>query len=364
MLRKTRFLVLIPAHNEEEGLPETLQSLVSLQYPAHLVQIVVIADRCEDATAQMARNGGAICLERSEGPGGKGAAMSWALNELRKVEVEFDALVIVDADCLADTYLLGAFDDALTKGHAVQQGYNYLSNPWESPFTRLIAVTSVLRNFLFYGGKEAMGCSPMLSGTGMCLSRSVVDRYGWSAFSVSEVWEFSVSLMLNNVRLFFNPWARVFARESKGLKQASRQRLRWATGRYAIIKSGAQKLLVKGISEKRIDLIDAAVTLSIPNYSSQASLTLLAIFGGLFARGDPTWSFLLPWSIGILGSLGAYFFVGAMYTASPIKTLAGIPYIVVFLPWRLAIEVLGFLGFGRKGWGRTFRSSSARRKTP
>jgi hypothetical protein len=57
----------------------------------------------------------------------------------------------------------------------------------------------------------------------------------------------------------------------------------------------------------------------------------------------------------VLGSLGGYFLLGAMHTQSPLKTLAGIPYIAVFLPWRLVIEILGFLGFGRKGWGRTFR---------
>ena len=360
----TRFLILIPAHNEEDGLPETLQSLSALQYPKDLVHIVVIADRCADDTARVARAGGAQCLERNEGPGGKGAAMSWAMQVLRKEGVVFDALVIVDADCLADSRLLEAFDDALAKGHEVQQGYNYLSNPWETPFTRVIAVTSVLRNFLFYGGKEAIGCSAMLSGTGMCLSRSVVDQHGWSAFSVAEDWEFSVSLLLNDVVIHFNPLARVFARESKGLKQASRQRLRWATGKYAVMTNGARRLFLQGLSRGKANLIDGAVTLAAPNYSSQASMTLFALVCSLFLSQEPAWGFLLPWSLAVLGSLGGYFILGAMHTQSPLKTLAGIPYIAVFLPWRLSIEILGFLGFGRKGWGRTFRDSATRRNTP
>lgn len=362
--RTTRFLILIPAHNEEDGLPETLQSLSVLQYPKELVHIVVIADRCGDDTAKVARAGGAQCVERNDGPGGKGAAMSWAMQGLRKKGVLFDALVIVDADCIADPRLLEAFDDALAKGHEVQQGYNYLSNPWETPFTRVIAVTSVLRNFLFYGGKEPIGCSAMLSGTGMCLSRSVVDQHGWSAFSVAEDWEFSVSLLLNDVMIYFNPLARVFARESKGLKQASRQRLRWATGKYAVMTNGARRLFLQGLSRGKANLIDGAVTLAAPNYSSQASMTLLALVCSLFLSQEPAWSFLLPWSLGVLTSLAAYFLLGAMYTQSPLKTLMGIPYIAVFLPWRLSIEILGFLGFGRKGWGRTFRDSAARRNTP
>ena len=73
--RTTRFLILIPAHNEEDGLPETLKSLSTIQYPKDLVHIAVIADRCADDTAKVARAGGAQCLERSDGPGGKGASI-------------------------------------------------------------------------------------------------------------------------------------------------------------------------------------------------------------------------------------------------------------------------------------------------
>lgn len=359
--RTTRFLILIPAHNEEDGLPYTLKSLAELHYPKHLAQTVVIADRCADATASVAREGGALCLERSEGQGGKGSAMSWAMQQLKNASIEFDALVIIDADCLADAHLLEVFDDALLAGHAVQQGYNYLSNPWESPFTRVIAVTSVLRNFLFYGGKEAFGGSAMLSGTGMCLGREVVDRYGWSAFSVAEDWEFSVSLLLSNVRIHFNPLARVFAKESKGLKQAAHQRLRWATGKYAVMTNGARRLFLRGLAERRIELVDGALTLVCPNYSSQASMALFAVGCSLLVHHEPAWSFLLLWSVGVFVSLAAYFALGIMYTQSPLKTLAGIPYIAIFLPWRLAIEILGFLGFGRKGWGRTFRDTATRR---
>ena len=228
----------------------------------------------------------------------------------------------------------------------------------------MIAVTSVLRNFLFYGGKEAIGCSAMLSGTGMCLSRSVVDQHGWSAFSVAEDWEFSVSLLLNDVVIHFNPLARVFARESKGLKQASRQRLRWATGKYAVMTNGARRLFLQGLARGKVNLIDGAVTLAAPNYSSQASMTLFALVCSFFLSQEPAWGFLLPWSMAVLGSLAGYFLLGAMHTQSPLKTLAGIPYIAVFLPWRLSIEILGFLGFGRKGWGRTFRDSATRRNTP
>ena len=70
----------------------------------------------------------------------------------------------------------------LIRGHEAQQGYNYLSNPWETPFTRIISVTSVLRNGLYYAGKERLGLPAMLTGTGMCFSRRLLERHAWTSY--------------------------------------------------------------------------------------------------------------------------------------------------------------------------------------
>src|SRR5262245_39245123 len=64
----TRFHVLIPAHNEESSLSPTLQSLRRLRYPKELVDVTVVADRCDDGTAVVARSHSTACLERRSGP--------------------------------------------------------------------------------------------------------------------------------------------------------------------------------------------------------------------------------------------------------------------------------------------------------
>jgi cellulose synthase/poly-beta-1,6-N-acetylglucosamine synthase-like glycosyltransferase len=353
----TKFHVLIPAHNEECGLSPTLQSLMGVRYPKDLVDVTVVADRCDDGTAVVARSHSVACLERRSGPPGKGATIAWAIDELRKNGTAFDALIVLDADTIADPALLEAFDEGFSSGHQVQQAYNYLSNPWETPFTRLIAVTSVLRNSLFYGGKTRIGLSGMLTGTGMCFSNATIAPYGWTALSVGEDWEFSASLLLQSMKIYFNQNARVLARESGTLKQASTQRLRWASGRYAVAAHTAWKLCAAGIHRRRPHLVDAALTLVIPTYSAQATLAALALVGTWFVS-DP----LLPWATLVIGSLSAYFLLGVILTDAPWKTLLGIALIPVFLPWRMAIEILGLLGYGRRRWVRTARLSPVRHK--
>jgi cellulose synthase/poly-beta-1,6-N-acetylglucosamine synthase-like glycosyltransferase len=352
---RRRFVVLIPAHNEEAGLAATLRSLDRVDYPHALVHIAVVADRCDDGTAALAAECGVTCLERRSGPPGKGSAIAWALDTLQRKGIDFDALVVVDADTIAHRDLLTAFDDGLRAGHEVQQGYNYLSNPWDTPFTRIISVTSVLRNRLFYGGKERLGLPAMLSGTGMCFSRRLLERRGWTALSVGEDWEFSATLLLGGDQVHFNQAARVMAAESRGFKQASSQRLRWASGRHAVAGTGAVALFRAGVRRGRPDLCDAALTIVAPTYSAQATLAFLCLAASWFLSADPAWRLWYVWAGSVMTLLAGYFLLGVALTESPSKALAGIVLIPLFLPWRMAIEILGLLGYGRKRWVRTSR---------
>jgi cellulose synthase/poly-beta-1,6-N-acetylglucosamine synthase-like glycosyltransferase len=110
---RSRFVVLVPAYNEEAGIAATLESLSRVEYPASLLRIVVVADRCDDGTAGRARACGAECLERSSGQPGKGPAIAWAIAELQRRGEPFDALVLLDADTVVDRAVLGAFDRGL-----------------------------------------------------------------------------------------------------------------------------------------------------------------------------------------------------------------------------------------------------------
>ena len=69
-----RFLVAIPAHNEEANIAETVRSCRAIQYPATLFDVLVISDNCTDETAAEARGrggegSGAIrCDSKIQGP--------------------------------------------------------------------------------------------------------------------------------------------------------------------------------------------------------------------------------------------------------------------------------------------------------
>lgn len=78
------FAIVIPAHNEENGITNTLRSCNDLDYPREKYKIFVIADNCTDRTAGIAEENGAVCLQRhDDAKRGKGYALAWGFSTLR-----------------------------------------------------------------------------------------------------------------------------------------------------------------------------------------------------------------------------------------------------------------------------------------
>lgn len=87
---------LVPAHDEEHSLPETLASLRAQDPPPD--RIVVIADRCTDGTAAVARAAGVEVLTTVDNADRKAGALDQALGPLLPALTDDDLVLVVDAD--------------------------------------------------------------------------------------------------------------------------------------------------------------------------------------------------------------------------------------------------------------------------
>src|SRR5262245_25077477 len=61
---RPRCAVLIPAHNEEAGIATTIRNVLEQTVPSD--RVLVVADNCDDRTAQVAREAGAEVVERAD----------------------------------------------------------------------------------------------------------------------------------------------------------------------------------------------------------------------------------------------------------------------------------------------------------
>lgn len=344
-----KFCILIPAHNEELLLGRLLDSLKHLYYPEEKYEIVVIADNCDDHTAEIAASQNVECLVRfNHELRGKGFAISWALDELHLDD--YDAVVIIDADNIVDPNLLRELDYRLSQGARVIQCNNDLANPEASWFTRILHVARVIDNTLVHYAKQKLGLSSFLMGNGMCFSVEVLRRFHWECYSLSEDYEYYSNLVRNNIFIDFSYQAKVFHQESTSLEQASPQRMRWATGKFNIIKKYGFKLLLDGLKAMNFRKVEASFTLLLPHPSMLVNLSVFVLFLSYFVKG--VW---LSWALSLIILQILYFGIGLYLTKASLKTILSILFSPVYLVWKGVIDIISLLGLGNREWKRTSR---------
>ena len=196
------FAIAVPCHNEELVIGDTVRGLRHMQYPAELYDVYVAADYCTDQTSTIARQAGAICLERNEGPRGRKAfALQWLLQHIVQSKRQYDAIVVFDADSQVDAQFLSAMADALRQGHVALQGQHVIANPNDSSFSRLAAIDMRLNNLLRNRAKDNLGWSCRLMGDAMCLTTDLIRAHGWRSDSLTEDREFEIYLLLHGQRI-------------------------------------------------------------------------------------------------------------------------------------------------------------------
>src|SRR5262245_17055169 len=91
---RPRVAILIPAHNEETGIARTLRAVgVLLQSDD---RVLVVADNCQDRTADVARDSGAEVIDRHDlQRRGKGFALDHGIKHLSSNPPEI--LIVIDA---------------------------------------------------------------------------------------------------------------------------------------------------------------------------------------------------------------------------------------------------------------------------
>ncbi len=92
--------VLIPAHNEQDGLAATLAGLLTQSRPPD--RVIVVADNCTDATADIARAAGVQVFETVGNVHRKAGALNQALKRHLPVMGRGDAVMVMDADTVLD----------------------------------------------------------------------------------------------------------------------------------------------------------------------------------------------------------------------------------------------------------------------
>ncbi len=310
-----------------------MRSLLGVDYPGELFDIVVVADNCNDDTAEQARRAGATVLERQNAElRGKGYALDFAFNALPE---DVDAVVVIDADTLVSANILRAFAARRDLGaHAVQADYA-VRNPDASWRTRLIAIAFGAFHIVRSRARERFRVSCGLRGNGMCFSRALLNEVPHNAYSVVEDVEYGIRLGQAGHRVFYADEAHVYGEMVTSGGAANSQRRRWEEGRRLLIQQHSRRLLAAAFAERKLVLLDLACDLLIP------PLSRLAVFSALGCALAAALS--LSMSLAGFGfcvlSLVCYVLRGWMVSGTGARGLRDLALAPVYVIWKASLRL-------------------------
>jgi hypothetical protein len=346
--------VIVPAHDEEAGIGATLASLAACAYSAGRRRTIVIADNCGDGTAARARELGVEVWERTDpGNRGKGHALAWALERLFAEAQPPDAVAMVDADCVVSANLLEAVAGHLADGaEAIQVDY-VAGNPEDSPTAALRFAGFALADTVRFLGKERLGLSCGLVGTGMAFPRALLEQVPWTVTGLMEDGEYHMRLVLEGTRTRFVPEAWVSQPVPTNLRASSEQQARWEKGKLDMIRAWTPRLLGSGLARRDPVRVHAGLECLVPPQSVLALGGLAGAALGAAARRPR----LLALSLLTLGGQAAFVLGGLRLVRAPASVYRALLMAPVLIASKLALYARLASGRGPSGWVRTEREA-------
>lgn len=349
-----RLLFLVPAHNEQVHITKCVASLLDMEYPVEARRIVVIADNCADATAQLVRDLGAECLERTDASlTGKPRAIAWALThfDLR----QFDACIIVDADSTVASDFARGISKLGPLREIVFQANIGVLNEFDGWLTRLGGLLSRCRYEITYPLKQAAGLNCPITGNGMGFGTDVLIRHGWRSFSITEDSELYAVYTEMGLTIRQANAANLFAQEENTLEQGVTQRRRWLGGRLRVIRDWGWPI----IRSRKIgwhQKLDAFVELGLASPVIHLILAVLVVGASLVAVQAPYAKWIAISAAASLSGLVITTAAAIWRHPEPWRTVFSFFMLPVYAGWRLVVLLRTLITLHDTTWRRTTRT--------
>lgn len=348
----SRFAFLIPAHNEEQLLPDVLARLNELDYPRELYTIFVVADNCTDRTAELGRAGGAEVYERTNPTErGKGYALNWLVEQLFARPEAYDAMIVLDADTVVSHNFLQVMDARLARGERIIQSYYAVRDPDTAWSAALRSVALIVLHYLRPQGRMVLGGTAGLKGNGMVFATEVLRERRFSG-ALTEDLEYHLELVLDGERATFAPDAVIEAEMPNTLAASNSQHARWEQGRIEMVRRYVPRLLKGAITRPSFVLLDAAMEQLIPPFSVLVGASVAALGAGVALQSRPA----IILGAALVGGQAIYVVSGLALAGAPPKTYKALLYAPVLVAWKILLYLRVLFGAGPKGWVRTARN--------
>lgn len=299
--------VLVACKNEQAVVRTLVTSLLSLDYPDDLLEIVVVDDGSADDTgplldAAAAQEPRLMCLHRRrDAPSGKAGALNDGLAVARG-----DIVVVFDADHrpTADVVrrLVRHFKDPRV---AAVQGRCEIDNGSDSELARLISIDYMAGYLINEYGRQSLFELPAYGGANCAVRASALRAAGgWNHESVTEDTDLTVRLMLLGHRIRYDVTAVDREESVLTLGRFWRQRYRWARGHQQVCRD-YRGLVLSSRRLSRLEKLETLMFLHVFHLpvASALGLSLIVLSATGVIGQVASLNLLMIWTLLFLGPL-------------------------------------------------------------
>ncbi|MGA9363243.1 MAG: glycosyltransferase [Bacteroidota bacterium] len=232
--------ILIPAHNEEKVIKNTLESMLAFDYPRDKIEIIVVNDGSTDKTASIvgdiASADARVKLHNvpvDEGGRGKSRALNIGVTQATA-----EYIAVYDADNTPEPsalrYLMAQL--LLHPELGAVLGKFRTANRMKNMLTRFINVETLSFQSILQAGRWKLFRVATLPGTNFVVRRNLLERIGgWDERAITEDSELSIRIYMEGFRIKYIPYARTNEQEPEKWKVWVGQRTRWVRGNNYVI---------------------------------------------------------------------------------------------------------------------------------
>lgn len=353
--KKARIAVVIAARNEEAVIGHLTDSLLAQDYPRGRFDVIVAPNNCTDRTAEVAAAHGAELFFPEGVIRSKGDVLEQVVDRLILPRA-YDAMCVFDADNLVDEQYLSRVNDALQAGANAVQGYRDSKNPRQSAMSGCYSICYWMMNRFYNRGRAALGLSALISGSGFCLSRAMLEKLGgMHTTTMTEDYELTAQCVLAGEHVHYAEEARFWDEQPLTFVQSWRQRRRWTTGSLQGMEKYGVALFEDVVLHRSAVGLDLLITFLVPLVQLIGlGVTLLGlivnagtgfVIGGIVIRGLRY--VLLTVAASAVGTVASSVFIAAvtvLLQRTPMKgMLRAIAAYWVFMTSWMILTLLSFV---------------------
>jgi cellulose synthase/poly-beta-1,6-N-acetylglucosamine synthase-like glycosyltransferase len=350
-------VVFVPAHIEARVIRDSLDALLTCDYPADRLVIVPIDDRSQDETREILREYAALYPDRIRphlrdgGIPGKAAALAEAM-----ADHEEEVFLVFDADYIPGERLLkqlvAPFFDAEV---GAVMGRVVPLNVGTSLLTRLLDLERSGGYQVDQQARMNLRLVPQYGGTVGGVRRTALEHVGgWNIDSLAEDTDLTVRLVLAGWDVVYQNRSECYEEVPETWESRIRQIKRWAKGHNQALRSYLFSMFFNRRRLPWIQVLDGVLLLgvfAVPMVLAFGWMCTIVLF---YAGYPPQWSkvtILLVSSFNTVGNFASFFQIAAASRLDGTRErIRMLPF--MFLGFLVSTFAVGRASLSRASWLR------------